>query len=659
MKPSVPRIALAASLLIFGMVTLANAAEPLRYAEQGWTPSERRAWYSATQGSRLIPASWLQALEQADAATPFLTAENMERYRYLSNETSPNSNYPIGFAEDIQSDRFFRRTNLRWYAGQGERERWVGFTCAACHTAEFRYNGQRVRVDGAPSMSDFQGFVEGLDRALHATLSDPAKFQRFAARVLGTRNSETNRARLLAALRRLYDWEMEVDRINETPMRYGFARLDAIGHILNRVSLFNGATSPTANPADAPVSYPFLWNTPQHDRVQWNGSARNERTSLGGARYIDLPALGRNTGEVIGVFGEVVPSPVTSDPRDGLYASVFVDNLEKMEKLVGKLDSPAWPAAVFGPLDPGRVRRGADLFEQRCASCHRPLSRGNLAAPVTAQMSYFQPDPASRIAHRPPGTDPAMACRAFDNISGSGVLAGLPYKDERQQRQRIRDPERVATLLPAMVREVLMNQKGEIATTIASIAIGRRRSLVVHNPGAQLQTWVRDSRPGRATHRTRADSRARVQAGLAELEPYISSAPQVPRQLPSNSAQDWGPFNACVNGPWSSIKGYKARPLNGIWATAPYLHNGSVANLYELLLPPSARMPFFYVGTREFDPVNVGFVTRESAENSFRLESYDAQGAIIWGNWNGGHDYDNASLNRDMRLDLVEYLKSL
>src|SRR5262249_17411833 len=35
---------------------------------------------------------------------------------------------------------------------------------------------------------------------------------------------------------------------------------------------------------------------------------------------------------------------------------------------------------------------------------------------------------------------------------------------------------------------------------------------------------------------------------------------------------------------------YKARPLDGIWATAPYLHNGSVPNLTELLKPAAQRL---------------------------------------------------------------------
>ena len=53
---------------------------------------------------------------------------------------------------------------------------------------------------------------------------------------------------------------------------------------------------------------------------------------------------------------------------------------------------------------------------------------------------------------------------------------------------------------------------------------------------------------------------------------------------------------------------YKARPLNGIWATAPFLHNGSVPNLKEILLPADQRSKTFFLGTREYDPATVGYL---------------------------------------------------
>ena len=50
-----------------------------------------------------------------------------------------------------------------------------------------------------------------------------------------------------------------------------------------------------------------------------------------------------------------------------------------------------------------------------------------------------------------------------------------------------------------------------------------------------------------------------------------------------------------------------AGPLRGIWATAPYLHNGSVPTLYHLLLPGDERPKEFPLGHREYDPAHVGY----------------------------------------------------
>jgi hypothetical protein len=96
---------------------------------------------------------------------------------------------------------------------------------------------------------------------------------------------------------------------------------------------------------------------------------------------------------------------------------------------------------------------------------------------------------------------------------------------------------------------------------------------------------------------------------------------------------------------------YKARSLEGAVFTAPYLHNGSVASLYELLLPPAERAQTFYVGSRQFDPVHVG------------LSTVPAPGAVLFdtrqvGNGNTGHVY-GTTLSHDDRMAVIEYLKTL
>jgi mono/diheme cytochrome c family protein len=106
---------------------------------------------------------------------------------------------------------------------------------------------------------------------------------------------------------------------------------------------------------------------------------------------------------------------------------------------------------------------------------------------------------------------------------------------------------------------------------------------------------------------------------------------------------------------------YKARPLNGIWAVAPYLHNGSVANLYDLLSPQSERPDKFWLGRRQFDPVKVGYDTAELKGGYL----YDTSRA---GNSNSGHEFKDGprgkgvigpALSPDDRWAIIEYLKSL
>jgi len=106
---------------------------------------------------------------------------------------------------------------------------------------------------------------------------------------------------------------------------------------------------------------------------------------------------------------------------------------------------------------------------------------------------------------------------------------------------------------------------------------------------------------------------------------------------------------------------YKARPHNGIWATPPYLHNGSVPNLFELLSPASERSKLFYLGNKQFDPVKLGLDTTPlEGATEFRVD--------LAGNSNAGHEFNDGpkgngvigrKLTKEERLQIIEYLKTL
>jgi hypothetical protein len=107
---------------------------------------------------------------------------------------------------------------------------------------------------------------------------------------------------------------------------------------------------------------------------------------------------------------------------------------------------------------------------------------------------------------------------------------------------------------------------------------------------------------------------------------------------------------------------YKARPLNGVWAIAPYLHNGSVPSLFELLASKQQRgTPVFWLGNKKFDPVKVGYEQQEF-QGGTRFD-YSLPGNSNSGHWfqDGprGRGVVGPALSDEQRWALVEYLKSL
>ena len=67
---------------------------------QGWSTKQKAFWYTASQGSRLIPLTWLRALEQPGATTPFLDRAHIVKFRYLPHASAGPGRLPIGFAID-------------------------------------------------------------------------------------------------------------------------------------------------------------------------------------------------------------------------------------------------------------------------------------------------------------------------------------------------------------------------------------------------------------------------------------------------------------------------------------------------------------------------------------------------------------------------------
>jgi cytochrome c5 len=545
-------------LASFGVVST-GAAQTAQYLDQNWSGADSHYFYRTTQGSRLIPYQMFVKLEESGSTARFASPAHMMALGYLI-EAKPSpapagwvddnpDNLPIGFVKDVRN-------------GKADA---VGLTCAACHTRDITYQGTRMRIDGAPGYGDTERFLRELEAALLAPLNDTLKFERLRV-AMGVSNATTLRTDLTAAYNKLA-LENESNRVRGTTQvnAPGPGRLDAFAHIKNRVSnvVLAGNSTQTANTVDAtaPVNFPFLWNAPYQDYVQWPGNVPNWGPG----------SLARNVGEVLGVFAETTAS------RDllGLVqasSTAHVPNLVEIENRLLRLRSPAWPSQFPAP-NAALAAIGEPLFAQYCGSCHGKLDR----------LEPFKFVRTSILGANVVGTDPTMA----DNNLNDRALAGVTNANPNTVVNPLDTLGAVETplLLPELWRGVEMN----------------------------------------ATHKQPASQPAR---------------------------------NLTLAAGESSLHTYKARPLNGIWATAPYLHNGSVRTLYQLMQSGPSRDAYFCVSSTEFSPADVG-LANDCANGGYFFDTTKK------GNSRLGHEYGTPAdtrfpiLTDYQRRAVVEYMKTL
>ncbi|WP_283188791.1 di-heme-cytochrome C peroxidase [Pseudomonas sp. PMCC200344] len=147
--------------------------------------------------------------------------------------------------------------------------------------------------------------------------------------------------------------------------------------------------------------------------------------------------------------------------------------------------------------------------------------------------------------------------------------------------------------------------------------------------------------------------------GLAYVTAFVGNRAFREANIPAAERPDMDGFGLPIG--VRELRAYKARPLAGVWATGPFLHNGSVPSIYQLLSPQDERASTFYKGTFEYDPRHLGYRT-EAFTNGFMFDTR------ITGNHNSGHEFragkrGNGVIGRllqpEERWALLEYLKVL
>jgi len=625
--------------------------------EQNWSDEESNWFYNVPQGSRLIPYDWFVHLEQVESQDRFLDADHIHALGYIARNIGPGNpdGLPVGFVKD---------------ASYEDGTAGLGITCAACHTNQINFKNKALLIDGAPALGDFERFLKELASALQRTADDNAKFERFAAQVLPVgagataKNALRTKLRSFAKQRANYN-ERNLPRLQRD--RFGPGRVDAFGAIFNEVSVTFLELPQNVKPANAPVSYPCLWDAPQHDRVQWNGAAENRVSVLGDFLFgtKEVGALGRNSGEVLGVFGhaEIEPHELLIPRR--YDSTVNKPNLLRIEQSLARLWSPLWPEDLFGKIDTAMRDRGKIVYQDHCIRCHAGIDRTDEDRKVEARLSDV-------------GTDKMMIAN-FGRQSKTGPLRGR--QKTLLNLERFGETDATGAILKHVVERVILdpglppftfrNVLREVAKSkhpldlldglnpgyrmTATIDVGDKRlygdfdSLVTEGAavkvgGGRFHLMERGHdflRDGLGDDVVELRSLESVRGAVGRLSGILKE------DTPVAANQAAEPTVRLEN---AVVKiGYKARPLNGVWATAPYLHNGSVPNLVELLKPAAQRARTFHVGSHEYDPAGVGF------KDDPNQPLFDTS---LPGNSNAGHEY-GATLSDAERRDLLEYLKSM
>jgi mono/diheme cytochrome c family protein len=622
-----------------------DAIDRVVYADQGWgagvEAAGRQMYYYTAQGAVLkdVRYSWFRNLEMPWSTTKLSDPQIMRRYGFLVDGPSPQNpdGMPVGLTKHYD---------------QQLNEELLDITCAACHTGQIQVtrNGRTtaLRIDGGSALHAFTNskighFVPTLTASLLGTLANPMKFNRFANAVLGPNHEGGRwalRRQMLAVAGQFGKLSYNEWAYGLVPTEEGYGRTDALARIANTV-FGDHLESQNYAVGNGPVNYPPVWNIWKFDWVQYNASvsqpmARNIGEAMGtGAKYA-----------LIDRYGNALP------PDQRFRSTAILDHLDRIETALWKLQPPAWNEDVLGPVDRARAARGKELFDNHCVSCHGP----HIAPPdIKARNSPLKGpnDPewiVKTLCVDDIGTDPNTALNFYDarvDVTKTGLTADDLRAVARKELTRWKERE-TARLNAEIAR--LKAAPGQLHDD-AQIAGYEKQ---IGGLDARIAQQLSEIDPAHLS----------VGAGLSYLGILIREKAYADLGLTPAQQAAWDGFGR-LDLP-QVVAAYKPRPLAGMWATAPFLHNGSVPTVYDLLSPVADRPKTFRVGSREYDTEKLGLKQPDSGYWVFDTSKP--------GNHNTGHEFNagykpwkegdppaqgliGPLLSHEDRLAIIEHLK--
>ena len=468
--------------------------------------------------------------------------------------------------------------------------------CAACHTGELHYKGTALRIDGGQAVQSLSNAKRG---EFITTLG----------------------ASVIETLVNPYKWDRFASRVaGEDDTKRNQLRSEFWAFAKHMKQFVSGAGAPKYYPVEegrgridavgriANVVFGYDIDEPANYRPADAPASLPFLWDIWRFDWVQYTgftnqAMARNVGETLGVLA---PIKLVNDKGEVLKGSEFgetlvdVDGLHCAEGLLRMLKPPQWPEDILGKINIQQAKSGKQLFAQHCQHCHGPHISQPYAWPIEDE----------------PGSN-----RQWDMAGDISELDGNPVrKDWRKEIWSV----------PWIKTDVIGTDP-----KLADNYMDNRYDATKLVPG---------SKPVNA-----GDG---LQVLLNILVPELYERWDIKGDAIANYDGLNVPFRI-VN-----ERAYKARPLHGVWATPPFLHNGSVPTLYDLLSPLEQRPTAFYVGNREYDPQKLGY-SMSYSPGSFHHDTR------VPGNQNQGHlftDYETPGrigplFSETQRYALLEYLK--
>ena len=565
--------------------------------------SRRRMLYHLAEGSEIFPLDWLLALRSWRSGEPFL--KDPERFGLIQDpEILDIPGYkdvklPIGLTIGTPQDVLGAIAAIKRTPGPPDplAVRMVGVNCAACHVGRLRYQNKDLPIiEGAPNTFNIDFFYEELFKSAADTVHNHDKFRTF-----------------LSDLKNLG------------------ARSELSDILVKTFELINKDPSQTSNAIERALIKrvrELLLSVDLH-ALQKEGSVLTQ--------VIKFLSQGKPTGR----FPEA-------------YALLFkrIEFLRALARLHLSGEQVTRPG-------PGRI----DAFGNVRRLVFTTAPPVTLNAPVSfphlwgiSQLEWFHWD----------GNTNSFMERNIGQAIGLGAIADLETGASTISPLNIHILESLfSRVTPPEWPEA---QFGPVDTASEPYRRGARLYMQHCAKCHDRQEYGQKSPEGSITYAleeigTDPFRATNFASPLEGGKPFTQKLQAVAQMVKYHASVEVNPddYRGQFDLPekqirWRTTRGYVARPLDGIWATAPYLHNGSVPTLDDLLKPENERPASFHLGHREYDPVKLGYVTELSKLPEDQRASAFLYNTQLPGNSNRGHGY-GTGLSRSDRKALLEYLK--